>query len=152
RDLGHAVTLVDTSPLLPIGEWCDMLWIDNIPGLLAEHAKESGRDAKGDDLEPLTWASLKRMREAGEGALAESLRMKAEVAKAHLRRCEAYDILVTPSMATDPAPVDTLGYNDIGNFEDWGRAGYGFAPFSYIANVAGQPAASLPIPMADNDI
>jgi Asp-tRNA(Asn)/Glu-tRNA(Gln) amidotransferase A subunit family amidase len=114
--------------------------------LLAERAVQTGAAAKADELEPMTWAALARLRHAGEAGLAEALRLRDAVAQAHLGLFETCDILLTPTLAIDPAPVGTLGFNDLGSLECWAQAGYGFAPFSILANIAGQPAASLPLP------
>ena len=152
RDLGHDVVLAEKSPLIAVGDWFDLLWIDDIPGLLAERAAQTGAAAKADDLEPMTWAALARLRHAGEAGLAEALRLKDAVAQAHLGLFETCDILLTPALAVDPAPVGTLGFNDLGSLERWTEAGYGFAPFSILANIAGQPAASLPLPLSGCDI
>jgi amidase len=152
RDLGHEVTLAEGSPLVAVGDWFDLLWIDDIPGLLAERAQETGADPGQDDLEPMTRASLARLEAAGAGALDRALRLKTETARAHLRIFEAHDILLTPTLATDPAPNGTLSFNDLGAFESWADAGYSFAPFSILANIAGQPAASLPLPLASCNI
>ncbi len=152
RDLGHEVTLADASPLTGVGEWFDLLWIDDIPGLLAEQEQRTGIAAAPEDLEPMTWAALARLRGRGEGALAEALRLRQETARAHLALFEACDILLTPSLGVDPAPLGTLSFNDLGSFEGWAEAGYGFAPFSILANITGQPAASLPMPLAASEI
>ena len=152
RDLGHEVMLADGPLLVGVGEWFDLLWIDDIPGLLAEETERTGIAPKQDDLEPMTWAALAPLRGRGEGALAEALRLRRETARAHLSLFETCDILLTPSLAVDPAPLGTVSFNDFGSFEDWAEAGYGFAPFSILANIAGQPAASLPLPLSTCDI
>lgn len=152
RDLGHDVVLAEKSPLIAVGDWFDLLWIDDIPGLLAERAAQTGVAAKADELEPMTWAALARLRHAGEAGLAEALRLKDAVAQAHLGLFDTCDILLTPTLAIDPAPLGTLGFNDLGSLECWAQAGYSFAPFSILANIAGQPAASLPLPVFGCDI
>lgn len=152
RDLGHEVVLAEKSPLIAVGDWFDLLWIDDIPGLLVERAAQTGAAAKADELEPMTWVALARLRQAGAAGMAEALRLRDVVAHAHLGLFETCDILLTPTLAVDPAPVDTLGFNDLGSFERWAEAGYGFAPFSILANSAGQPAASLPLPLSGCDI
>lgn len=147
RDLGHEVRLMDRPILTPVGEWFDLLWIDDIPRLIAEHAGEIGRGPRPDQLEPMTWDVLNILRSAGEGSIADARIKKAETAAMHLALFDDYDILLTPSLGTDPARLGTIGYNDLGSMSEWADAGYSFAPFSIIANVAGQPAASLPFPM-----
>ncbi len=147
RDLGHEVRLMDRAILTPVGGWFDLLWIDDIPKLIADHAQEIGREPRQGELEPMTLDVLQILRAAGQGAVAEARLMKAETAARHLELFDDCDILLTPGLGADPAPLGTIGYKDLGSMANWVDAGYRFAPFSIIANVAGQPAASLPLPM-----
>jgi amidase len=147
RDLGHEVTLVDTSPLVPVGEWFDLLWVDDIPPLLAARALECGHQPRLGDLEPLTEMWLEEWRRAGPQALADAIRSRDATARQHLSLFDRCDVILTPSLATDPAPIGTMGFRDHPTPHSWAEAGYGFAPFFILANVTGQPAASLPLPM-----
>lgn len=152
RELGHEVTLVDTSPLVPVGDWFDLLWIDDIPPLLAERAAETGAGPRQDELEPLTRLSLRALEEQGPAGLADAIRQRDATAEAHLALFERYDILLTPSLAADPARLGTMGFHDHDSVHSWAEAGYGYAPFFILANVAGQPAASLPLPMEGSTV
>ena len=147
RDCGHEVTFADSTPLAPVGEWFDLLWVDDIPALLTAREAESGVRHSADQLEPLTLLCLEELRRAGPRGLAEALRRREETAKEHLALFGNYDMVLTPSLATDPAPVGKLGFRDHPTPQSWAVAGYGFAPFFILANVTGQPAASLPLPM-----
>ena len=63
-----------------------------------------------------------------------------------------FDLVLTPTLGSDPIPV---GYMDSRtanfNMETWGERGHAFAPFAYICNVSGQPAASLPVQLKDRE-
>ena len=152
RENGHDVVLLDRSPLVPVGGWFDLLWIDDIHSLLSERRLDLGYEPRTQDLEPLTWLSLKTLKEHGPDGLAEALRAREETKRAHLELFNRYDILLTPSLATDPAKIGTIGFLDHDSVQSWAEAGYGFAPFFILANVAGQPAASLPFPDTKGDV
>ncbi|TGO05514.1 amidase [Serinibacter arcticus] len=94
-------------------------------------------------LEPLTrW-----LREVGRSvsgadyarAVADAQRVARQVATAW----DAFDVVVTPSLAGPPAPVGSIR-NDADparDFEDQKR----FTPWTSIANIAGLPSVSLPV-------
>lgn len=59
-----------------------------------------------------------------------------------VRFFEQYDLLLTPTLATPPFPIDELGPREIGGatadpYYDW-------IPFTYPFNLTGNPACSLP--------
>ncbi|WP_203423248.1 amidase [Sinorhizobium sp. BG8] len=152
REHGHDVHLFENSPFIAVGDWFDLLWIDDIPRLLADEAGYRCREPMPGELEPFTLVALDLLSAAGPAGVERAIRMMAEAARSHLQLFETYDVLLTPSLACDPAPVGTLGFNDLGTMANWAAAGYGFAPFSIHANIAGQPAASLPLPLPESDI
>lgn len=151
-DLGHDVVLLEKSPLVAVGDWFDLLWIDDIPRLIREEADAKRHEPDKSDLEPLTWAALEILHCSGPKGMAHALAMKTEIAARHLQLFSTFEVLLTPSLARDPAPNGCLSFNELGTMEKWAEAGYGFAPFSILANVAGQPAASLPLPMSGSEI
>lgn len=137
RDLRHDVTLLPASPFLPIGDWFDALWIDDIRTLVARRQAETGVAPGADDLEPRSWAALRRSLPDVDDAI----RSKEHLAKAFLDVFDICDILLTPTLAADPASLDSL--SEAEGARGWVRA---CAAFSVMANVTGQPAASLPLP------
>lgn len=143
RELGHEVTLLARSPLLEIGAWSDLLWIDDIPALIAQRQAETGVRPGEDDLEPRTWGLLRVLKDHSAEDLDEAIRRKEQAAKAYLSLFDSYDLLLAPSLATDPAPPEASGNQEAA--DSWAEA---CAAFSIMANVSGQPAASLPLPLA----
>lgn len=103
-----------------------------------------GREVRAPEVETLTWALY-------EAALARSsvdhLLADAEiqgVARRVLTWADAYDAILTPTLATAPPPVDALdpdGPDPMAGF----AAGAAFSPYAAIGNVTGQPAISLPL-------
>lgn len=59
---------------------------------------------------------------------------------------ERYDLLVTPTVAREPLPHGTLGYDDPGHTgRSWMAAIFEYGPFTSAFNLGGQPAVSLPL-------
>ncbi len=62
-----------------------------------------------------------------------------------------YDIWLTPTLATPP-PLTGYFNNDITNVEQWLAKVLAFSPFTFLSNVTGQPAMSVPLGHADNGL
>ncbi|WP_054005621.1 amidase family protein [Cypionkella psychrotolerans] len=66
---------------------------------------------------------------------------------------EGIDLVLTPALSENPAPLDSLTYAACGSDLDrWVERGYRFAPFAVPANLAGQPSAVLPISLTDTGL
>jgi len=128
------------------------LWIADLPPLIAERASELGHGPREGDLELLSLAALEFFARAGAEGLAEAIALKKKAAAEHLRIFDTYDILLTPTMSNDPAPLGALEFREGDTMGTWSERGYGFAAFASVANVSGQPAASLPLPMKNSAI
>ena len=106
-----------------------------------------GREPEPDELEPLTWASLKGGRRVmGEDALwsLQELRM---ISRAILQRFETFDVYLTPVMGTPPPPIGYIDPVTLSPKEVNRRQGEVF-PYTPPFNVSGQPSISLPLAMS----
>lgn len=98
--------------------------------------------ADEDNLRPLT----RYLREKGRATRADELvaaqAVLQAVTRAALAGLEGYDAILTPTLASPPAPVGYFEEVDPAeNFERQKR----FTPFTSVFNVTGQPAVSLPL-------
>ena len=110
-----------------------------------------GREPEGDELEPLTWASLKGGRRAtGEQTMweAQELRM---LARGVMALFEEFDVYLTPVMGTPPPPI---GYMDpsVVAPRDIGKRNGEVFPFAAPFNMTGQPSLSLPLAMSSGGL
>ncbi|MBI5920047.1 MAG: amidase [Betaproteobacteria bacterium] len=64
-----------------------------------------------------------------------------------------YDILLTPTVACPAPPLGSLNTNEAGlDAATWTRKVFTLAPFTYLFNVTGQPAITLPLCMSDDGL
>lgn len=116
----------------------------NFAAGMARLIDQVGREPEPDELEPLTWASLKGGRKVtGEQAFRgyQELRMLNRVT---LRFFEDWDVYLCPVLGT---PVPEIGFIDPVNLEPKEvnrRQGQAF-PYTPPFNFSGQPSLSLPL-------
>lgn len=102
-------------------------------------------------IEPLTMAVARRGREISAPAYISSLQSLHREARRIARFHEEFDIWLTPTLATPPPPVGHFD-SDITDVDLWLKRLMGFIPFTYIANVTGQPAMSIPLAMSGDGL
>lgn len=110
-----------------------------------------GREPEEDELEPLTWASLKGGRRVtGEQAFRgwQDLRV---LNRRTLAFFEDWDVYLSPVMGT---PVPEVGYIDPVNLEpkEVNRRQGGVFPYTPPFNFSGQPSLSLPLAVDDQGL
>lgn len=149
EQLGHCVT-IGSFPAevarVTQGDGWTLLWMADVALAIQSRSRELGREPTAGELEPL--ARWIRRHVAGKNAL-DYLAAQRAAHSAALAMAIAFgdfDIIMTPTTATLPPPLGAFaaGAPEF-SFDRWSEAAYGFAPFTEIFNVTGQPAASLPL-------
>jgi len=110
-----------------------------------------GREPEADELEPLTWASLKAGRRQTGADVMRSLQETRMLTRQVLGFFEDIDVYLTPVMGT---PVPEIGHIDPVNLEPKEvnrRQGRAF-PFTPPFNFSGQPSMSLPLEMSESGL
>ncbi len=99
----------------------------------------------GDRMTP----SLRRFLEHGWTAedFANAIVTRKAVANAMWKFMRRYDLLLTPTLATTAFPIGIEGPSQID-----GRASADWSPFTFILNLTGQPAASIPAGWTDDGL
>lgn len=144
-DLGHTVDEAWPEPLgdSSLGATFSALWRTTSAREAVELAEALGRPLEPGDMEPMNEAL------AGAGRHVTGVEYAlALAATAALRRrmhawweVDGWDLLLTPTMATEPLPIGLMqGPTDVAN-EAMVRASVFTSPF----NITGQPAISLPL-------
>jgi Asp-tRNA(Asn)/Glu-tRNA(Gln) amidotransferase A subunit family amidase len=118
-----------------------------LTGLAAQvQAREAvlGREAREDELEPLTWQAVRLGRSVSGVAYASQFaRINTEVRRIG-RWFESVDVLVTPTIATPPVLLGALS-TQTHTLDSFQQAMSAFCPFTGAFNATGQPAISLPL-------
>jgi amidase len=116
----------------------------NFAAGMARLIERVGREPEADELEPLTWASLKAGRRQTGADVMRSLQETRMLNRATLAFFEDVDIYLCPVLGT---PVPEIGFIDPVNLEPREvsrRQGRAF-PFTPPFNYSGQPSLSLPL-------
>jgi amidase len=98
------------------------------------------------DIEQLPRNVMRRIERMSALEYLDVKRTAHQVSLAMAREFDDYDIVMTPGTGTLPPTLGSIDSNAADfDFERWAGVSYGFAPFSEIFSVTGQPAASLPM-------
>lgn len=147
--LGHDVVPSAFPQQLPALDEMVPLWMMDVALEIRRRAAAIGRRPERDELEPLTWVVLERCEGLGALEYLEARLRAHETSVTMARHFQSFDLIMTPSLAALPPAVGQIDARakDF-DYDRWSRDSYGFAPFSEIFNVTGQPAASLPLGMS----
>ena len=146
QDLGHEIVAYDYPKDLGLGSWMEDLWMVDIVYEIDNRIAEIGREPEDHELEALTRFLRERVATLSAMDLYRARQGAHEASIKLMNSMSEVDLLLTPSLGSDPIPVGGMdSRTENFDFETWGETGHAFAPFAYICNVTGQPAASLPI-------
>ena len=123
----------------------------NFAAGMARLIEQVGREPEEDELEPLTWASLKAGRRQTGADVMRSLQETRMLNRKTLAFFEDVDVYLTPVLGT---PVPEIGFMDPVNLEPKEvnrRQGRTF-PYTPPFNFSGQPSMSLPIEVDANGL
>jgi amidase len=123
----------------------------NFAAGMARLIEQVGHEPQDDELEPLTWASLKAGRRQTGADVMRSLQETRMLNRKTLAFFEDIDVYLTPVLGT---PVPAIGFIDPVNLEPREvnrRQGRTF-PFTPPFNFSGQPSMSLPLEQDANGL
>jgi amidase len=110
----------------------------------AEMVERIGREAREDELEPLTWAGIRNgQRRSGEQVFAAWRRLRVQCRQV-LQFFEEFDVFLTPVLGTPPPRVGQIDPVNLEPREVGKRQAKAF-PFTPPFNFTGQPAMSVPL-------
>jgi amidase len=145
ESLGHSV-----EEAQPAGDWDELshaMWVlvaANVSLSLKRRASEVGRPVSADDVDRVTWSAVEFSStlevEAYPAALASLHRQGRRMAAFH----EAYDLVMSPTLAKPPPPLGALRTNNP-DLAAYRRELVAFMPFTQLFNMTGQPSMTVPL-------
>lgn len=146
---GHTIVPWTWPDLAGAAEAATVFWQGEIGELVEARIHTLGREPRADELELVCRRAWQETRARGVldflAAKAEQNRISRAVAAAFAD----IDALLLPATSDFPPPVGLFATLD---YDSWCKAAYGYAPFSEIFNMTGQPAISLPVAVSDDGL
>ncbi|MCI0818082.1 MAG: amidase [Chloroflexi bacterium] len=144
-DLGHEVE--EASPPVP-GDTLILsftqLWAAGNAWAIDTLAMFTGKQAKEEDFEILTWALYKLGKEITATQYMTAISGMQMLARQIARFHQTYDVWLTPTLGTPPIELGQIQSTPEDPMLAFTRAA-DFVPFTPIQNVTGQPAMSVPL-------
>jgi len=149
---GHEIVEYSYPHDLDFGNWVDILWMFDVVYEMERRIAQVGRIPEPNELEALTHYILERIHASSAMDHYQS-RLKAHQNSVRMMNSMVdLDLLLTPSLGSDPVAVGSFdSRTEAFDYDRWSAQGAAFAPFAYICNITGQPAASLPVFLADDE-
>ncbi|MER8826194.1 amidase [Mesorhizobium sp. M0938] len=151
--MGHEVEEASFPPEADCGDGWSLLWMSEIGLTIRERAGEIGRMPENGEIERLSRHALERFEQASAADYLDALGCAHRASLAMARKFDRFDLIMTPTTAELPLRLGEINGNGTHfDYEEWANRAYGFAPFTEIFNVTGQPAASLPLFHAEGGV
>ena len=149
---GHDLVDYSFPQDLQLGEWMDLLWMFDVIYELERRSAELGRVPQAGELEVTTAHLVKKVGSSDAMAYYHARLSAHQHSVKLMNSMSGLDLLLTPALGSDPVPVGSFeGRGETFDYDTWAAQGAAFAPFSYICNITGQPAAAIPVKLADDE-
>jgi amidase len=143
---GHALTRASFPESANVGEPAELIWLTAIAEEIDFLTARSGRAPADDELEALTRAGLALARRCNALEYVRARRALTRATREMVETFRDFDFLMLPSTADFPPRIGQIdGRTPAFDLDRWNAQSYGFAPYTEIFNVTGQPAVSLPL-------
>ncbi len=150
---GHAVSEFKYPGSANVGEPAALIWMTATAEEVDFHRPHVGRDPQPDELEALTWACVALGRRS---TAVDYVRARRALTAATRDMAEAFkgiDVLLLPTTADVAVRTGQIdGRTAAFTLDRWNQDSYGYAPYTEIFNVTGQPAISLPLALSSGGL
>jgi Asp-tRNA(Asn)/Glu-tRNA(Gln) amidotransferase A subunit family amidase len=123
----------------------------NIAAVLEREAERRGSPIREDELEKLTWLVYQEGSRATALKYAEAMHTLQGFARSFTRAFANYDVILMSTNCRVPYPLGFMNTN-AADLTDYGERLYNFMPNTQPFNVAGLPAASIPLGWSDDGL
>jgi amidase len=143
---GHRVSEFHYPASANIGEPAAIVWMSAIAEEIDFYRRQVGREPGRDELEALTWASIALGKRCNAVDYVRARRALTAATRELAEAFEAIDVLLLPTTADLPPRTGQIdGRTQAFDLDRWNAESYGYAPYTEVFNVTGQPAISLPL-------
>ncbi len=151
--LGHTVEPIELDALSDPQTVFDFLvrWTTGVAWNLDYWARKIGREVTEADVEPTTWALAEQGRAHTAAAYLTAIENQQKLTRAVAEQGEAYDIVLSPTMAVPPTRIGDFDVDESGPLMPIVTA-TPVAAFCTAYNISGQPAISLPLHWNDEGL
>ncbi len=143
--LGHEV--VEAGPPIDgesLWRWFTTALSAGLAWALDDWSRRTGRELDQGLFEPFVWSLSKRGRQVSAPEYLLIMQDLQSLSRDVARFFVDYDLLLTPTLGEPPVPLGTFSFESGDPFELRRRIA-AFSPFTYMTNVTGQPAMSVPL-------
>ncbi len=146
---GHHVGSFQFPDSANIGEPAGIVWLTAIAEEIDFYRQRVGRPPQPDELEALTWAAIELGKRSSAVDYVRARRALTTATRDMAGIFRLYDVLLLPTTADHAPRIGEIdGRTAAFNLQRWNEQSYGYAPYTEIFNVTGQPAISLPLAMS----
>lgn len=145
EELGHEV--VEAAPEyegIELSRAFVVLWECGARYAITAAAAQHGRDAREDDVEPLSWGLYERGANVTGAQYLAAVNHIQKVSRVIAGFMRDYDVLLSPTLGEPPVPLGTFDPQPDNPLYGFYRAGK-FGPFAAVHNMTGQPSMSVPL-------
>jgi amidase len=136
-----------------MGEAAGLVWMTATAEEIDFYRERVGRDARPDELEALTWACVALGKRSNAIDYVRARRALTAATRDMADAFKRIDVLLLPTTAAVAVRTGQIdGRTAPFDLDRWNRDSYGYAPFTEIFNVSGQPAISLPLAMSSGGL
>jgi amidase len=146
---GHRVSSFQFPESANIGEPAGIVWLTAIAEEIDFYRQRVGRPPESHELEALTWAAVELGKRSTAVDYVRARRALTTATREMAAIFRLYDVLLLPTTSEHAPRIGEIdGRTAAFNLERWNEQSYGYAPYTEIFNVTGQPAISLPLAMS----
>jgi amidase len=146
---GHQVKEFDFPASANTGEPALVIWLTAMAEEIDFYRGRVGRSPEPHELEALTWAAMALSQRCSALDYARARRALTAATRDMADVFKRFDVLLLPTTAELPPRTGQIdGRTPAFDLDRWNSDSYGYAPYTEIFNVSGQPAISLPLEMS----
>ena len=152
ESLGHEVK--EAKPDISIDELGEAAWLICAANTLAEvnqYALKNACEINKESFERVTWSLMEWCKTMTAADYAEWIQVIHKIGREFAQFFKEYDLFITPTLAKPPIKIgelDMMSENIVDFLSKFGE----FGPYTFLSNLSGNPAMSVPLHWTENNL